>query len=79
MSVENLGAAVSWQRHPSKSGIVLSIRLAETPADFHAECFREVQFALNDRQLRQIAIDLVKSASERGITFYPPRRWWNFW
>lgn len=78
MSVEKLGALVAWEHEPTEHGVALTMRVARTVAEFRAVEGPQVNVILNDRQLREFAIDIVKAATERGIEFYPPkRRWWQ--
>ncbi|MEG8018032.1 hypothetical protein C8J46_10226 [Sphingomonas sp. PP-F2F-A104-K0414] len=78
MSVEVTGALVGWKRVPSSNGIMLTIQVAGTAADYAAGRLTRVSVALNDRQLRSLTRDLGRASTSRGLDLRAPRRWWQF-
>lgn len=68
------GALVGWTRHAAEHGIILSLRLVRSRQDYQEERFHNVSIALNDRQLRSLTRDLMRSAGMEVET-RPP--WWH--
>ena len=72
-------ALVGWKRTSTRNGIVLTLQLTETRANFASCEFEKVSVALNERQLRSLARDLTRAAEERGITLFARKPWWRLW
>ena len=59
------GALLAWKRRGSQAGVVMTLQIVETDAADHR--FHRVILALDDRQLRYMARDLLQIARERGM------------
>ena len=61
------GALVGWRQSRSEHGAVLRLQVARSAEDFHARSLDKVELALNDRQLRSLARDLIRAAQGRDL------------
>jgi uncharacterized glyoxalase superfamily protein PhnB len=77
MSQQAVGALVGWKRTQTDHGVMLTMQLATSKADYDQRDFQLVQIALNDRQLRSLTRDLRRAAEARGIELWAKRRWWD--
>lgn len=68
-----------WKRTRTAHGIVLTLQLIDSPADFAAQRFEKVNVAMNDRQLRSFARDITRAAQDRGLDLFAKKPWWRFW
>jgi hypothetical protein len=68
---------VGWRRTPARSGIVLSLQLVRSVADFREHRFERLAIALNDRQLRSLARDLQRAAAARGLDLFAQPTGWR--
>ncbi len=73
------GIVAGWRRKPSEHGILLTLQVAQSEEDWKQQRFTRLNLALNDRQLRSLARDLVRAAEERNLEVFAPRPWWRFW
>ncbi len=78
--LEISGALIGWERLSTRNGVVMNLQLVETSAQYQDKAYHRVAMALNDRQLRSLARDLIRAAKRRGIDLRarPPlhRRLW---
>ena len=79
MSTIATGALAGWKRCEGMSGIVLTMQIVESVEAYQEQRVAKVQVALNDRQLRSLARDLTRAASERGTELQARRPWWRVW
>lgn len=77
MSPTIIGAPAGWRRTATDSGMMISIQVARSAAEFRDGTFTRVDLALNDRQLRSLARDLSRAAAQRGLQLRAPRKWWH--
>lgn len=79
--LEISGALIGWERLSTRNGVIMNLQLVETSAQYKDKAYHRVAMALNDRQLRSLARDLIRAAKRRGIDLgaRPPfrRRMWN--
>ena len=66
-----IGAVAGWRRRSTDNGIVLTVQTATSPDQFDRREFDEVSLVLNERQLRSLARDLGRAATERGLELWP--------
>lgn len=71
------GALAGWKRTRTTSGIVLSFQVAASVEDLHQRRLSRVDLALNDRQLRSLARDLIRAAEQRDLDIFARPRWWT--
>ena len=71
------GALAGWRRTRARHGIVLSLQVATSADDRVQERLGRVDLALNERQLRSLARDLVRAAEERDIQVFARKPWWH--
>ena len=75
---ELLGALVGWLRFRSRNGNILRLQCAKSLDDAKDGLIRHYDMALNSRQLRALAHDLVLAADElEGRTEHRSKRWWR--
>lgn len=79
MSTIATGALAGWRRTDGLNGIVLTMQIVDSIEAYQDHRVAKVQVALNDRQLRSLARDLMRAASERGIELQARRPWWRIW
>lgn len=75
---ELLGALVGWLRFRSRNGNIVRLQCAKSLEDAKGGSIRHYDMALNARQLRAFAHDLVLAADElEGKAQDRGKRWWN--
>jgi hypothetical protein len=79
MSKRIAGQVIWWEARPSRNGIVLSFEIARSVSEFLAGEETSIKLVLNDRQIKALAIDMVKSALMQGVEFTSPKKWWKLW
>jgi hypothetical protein len=67
------GVLIGWKRQPTLHGIVLTMQVAESAEQFTERSWSQINIALNERQLRSLARDLERAATERGIELHAKR------
>lgn len=73
------GLLLNWDHQQREHGIILSARIAGTALNYESALSAWVRIRLNDQQIRDLAVDLVRAAMMRGIEFKGPRKWWQIW
>lgn len=71
------GALAGWRRSRSSNGIIITLQVAESAEDVNRHTMSRVDLALNDRQLRSLARDLVRAAEQRNLDIFADRHWWT--
>lgn len=71
------GALVGWRQATSEHGAVLRLQVARSVADARERSFDKIEIALNDRQLRSFARDLVRTARQRDLKLFARRTLWE--
>jgi hypothetical protein len=71
------GALVGWRQSQSEHGAVLRLQVARSAADVRDRSWDKVEIALNERQLRSFARDLVRAAHERDLRLFARRPLWE--
>lgn len=79
MSKRVAGHVIQWVARPSRNGVILHFEIARSVDEYLAGDEISIKMVLNDRQLKSLAIDIVKSALTQGVEFTSPKKWWNFW
>jgi len=69
------GALVGWARQSSRHGIVMTLQVVHSAADYRDHRYHKVSVALNDRQLRSLARDLARAARARGLSLRSKPPW----
>ena len=77
MRVATTGALSGWKRTSSEGGIVLTLQIAGSAEAFAKRDLEVARVALNDRQLRSLARDLTRAATERGFDLFSRPPWWR--
>jgi hypothetical protein len=73
------GLLLDWDYQQREQGIILSTRIAGAALNYESAISAWVRIRLNDQQLRDLVVDLVRAAMMRGIEFKGPRKWWQIW
>jgi hypothetical protein len=73
------GLLLDWDYQQREQGIILSTRIAGAALNYESALSAWVRIRLNDQQLRDLVVDLVRAAMMRGIEFKRPRKWWQIW
>jgi hypothetical protein len=73
------GQVIQWVARPSQDGVILHFEIARSVDEYLAGEETSIKMALNDRQLKALAVDMVKSALMQGVEFTSPKKWWRFW
>lgn len=71
------GALAGWRRTRTDHGIILSLQIAASADDVRSQRLGRVDVALNERQLRSLARDLVRAAEQRDIQVFARKPWWR--
>ena len=71
------GALAGWRRTRTSHGIVLSLQVAASAEDVRSNTLGRVDLALNDRQLRSLAPDLVRATEQRDMEVFARAPWWQ--
>lgn len=72
-----VGALKGWERTPSEHGTIITLWILTPEAAQSDNEADKVSMALNDRQIRSLARDLARAASDRSITLQADTRWWR--
>jgi len=73
------GLLLEWDYQQREHGIILSARIAGTALNYESALSAWVRIRLNDQQLKDLAVDLVRASMMRGIEFKGPPKWWQIW
>jgi hypothetical protein len=64
------GALAGWKRAETEQSCLLTLQVARSTEAFQLRDFDLVEIAMNDRQLRSLARDLIRAADERGLSLW---------
>jgi hypothetical protein len=69
-----IGALAGWKHEPSGGGLKLTLQIAESAKDFEEKAFQQIIVALNTRQLRSFARDIVRAAESQDIPLFARKK-----
>lgn len=71
------GALAGWKHNSAEHGIFISLQIAGSVEDHKQRNYARVDIGLNDRQLRSLARDLERIASQRGLDLHARPSLWR--